>query len=329
MEEAMEEVRAQPRLAGAPHVDAVSLPQALRRLRQVTGVAEAAALRELEVLEAERQRLGDWQRRLEECTKAEASHAARERERLEADQEAFRDTLEEVQRREIAVKKKEADAARREKALLEAEAFIAGQRQGVEESLAKLKERVSALREEREAFDSRQKAHEDEVAALKKRALEAEESLATAKQEEDALKERVRVAEEALAAERNLQHSGARRIADWASEASLALVPFGFAPIQVEAPPSSVADALPVLDSATERLGHLGEVLSARLEAEGQELSRVVAEHILVCLRSHDPTISLAPIVEGPVPETEEAAREGVQEVVDAVAARFVRTPEE
>jgi hypothetical protein len=89
-----------------------------------------------------------------------------------------------------------------------------------------------------------------------------------------------------------------------------------------------VADALPVLDSATERLGHLGEVLNAHLEAEGRELSRVVAEHILVCLRSHDPTISLAPIVEGPVPATEESARESVQEVIEIVAARFEPTPE-
>jgi hypothetical protein len=47
-----------------------------------------------------------------------------------------------------------------------------------------------------------------------------------------------------------------------------------------------------------------------------------------VCLRSHDPSISLAPIVEGPVPETEEAARESVQEVVEVVAARFERSPE-
>ena len=54
---------------------------------------------------------------------------------------------------------------------------------------------------------------------------------------------------------------------------------------------------------------------------------RMVAEHILTCLRSHDPAISLAPVVDGPVVETEATTREGVREVVDFVAAYFKREP--
>ena len=53
----------------------------------------------------------------------------------------------------------------------------------------------------------------------------------------------------------------------------------------------------------------------------------MVAEHILTCLRSHDPTISLTLVVDGPVAETEAAARDSVREVVDFVAAYFKREP--
>ena len=53
----------------------------------------------------------------------------------------------------------------------------------------------------------------------------------------------------------------------------------------------------------------------------------MVAEHILTCLRSHDPAISLAPVIDGLVAETEASAREGVWDVVDFVAAYFKREP--
>jgi len=53
----------------------------------------------------------------------------------------------------------------------------------------------------------------------------------------------------------------------------------------------------------------------------------MVAEYILNCLRSHDPAISLAPVVDGPVAETEASARESVRDVVDFVAAYFKREP--
>ena len=95
------------------------------------------------------------------------------------------------------------------------------------------------------------------------------------------------------------QRIGAQRIIDWAGEASLALVPLGMSPIQVAEPLASIADALPVLDSASERLQRLEQILVGHLEAESRELCRMVAEYILTCLRSHDPAISLAPAVNG------------------------------
>jgi hypothetical protein len=83
------------------------------------------------------------------------------------------------------------------------------------------------------------------------------------------------------------------------------------------------------LDSAAERLQCLESTLVARLEAEGWELARVVVDHILTCFGSHDPAISLTPVLEGPIPEAEATAREGVREVVEVVAARFERvTPD-
>jgi hypothetical protein len=80
----------------------------------------------------------------------------------------------------------------------------------------------------------------------------------------------------------------------------------------------------PLLQSA-KCLQRLESTLVARLEAEGRELARIVVEHVLTCFRSHDPTISLTPVLEGPAPEAEAVARERVQEAVEIVAACFVR----
>jgi hypothetical protein len=44
-------------------------------------------------------------------------------------------------------------------------------------------------------------------------------------------------------------------------------------------------------------------------------------------LQSHDPAISLGPVIAGPVANTEDAAREAVQDAVETVATRFQRDP--
>ena len=121
--------------------------------------------------------------------------------------------------------------------------------------------------------------------------------------------------------------AGVQRIAAWAGEASTALVPLGMSPIPVSELPTSISDALPVLDSAADRLQRLDQILSACLETEGGKLCRAVIEYILTCFRSHDPAISLEPVIASPVADAEDAAREGVQDVVDAVVGRFQRDP--
>jgi hypothetical protein len=107
-------------------------------------------------------------------------------------------------------------------------------------------------------------------------------------------------------------HVGVQRIATWAGEASTALVPLGMSPIPVSELPKSISDALLVLDSTVDRLRRLDQILGARLEAEGGRLCPTVIEYILTCFWSHNPTISLEPVITGPVADTEDAARDGV-----------------
>jgi hypothetical protein len=117
--------------------------------------------------------------------------------------------------------------------------------------------------------------------------------------------------------------AGVQRIAAWAGEASTALVPLGMSSIPMSELPTSISDALLVLDSVIDRLRRLNQILGARLEAEGGRLCRAVIEYILTCFRSHDPAISLEPVITGPVAATEDVAQEGVQDVVELVAERF------
>jgi hypothetical protein len=117
--------------------------------------------------------------------------------------------------------------------------------------------------------------------------------------------------------------AGVQRIAAWAGEASTTLVPLGMSPIPVSELPTSISDALPVLDSAADCLRRLDQILGARLEAEGSRLCWAVIEYILTCFRSHDPAISLEPVIAGPMADTEDTARRGVQDTVGVVAERF------
>jgi hypothetical protein len=103
-----------------------------------------------------------------------------------------------------------------------------------------------------------------------------------------------------------------QRIIEWAGEASTTLVPLGMSPIPVSELPLSISDALPVLDSTANRLWRLDQILGARLEVEGSKLCRAVVDYVLMCFWSHDPTISLAPVIDGSVAAIEDAARDSV-----------------
>jgi hypothetical protein len=68
------------------------------------------------------------------------------------------------------------------------------------------------------------------------------------------------------------QRARVQRIAAWANEVSTVLVPLWVSPISVSELPTSISDALPVLDSATDCLRRLDQILGARLEVEGGRL---------------------------------------------------------
>ena len=105
------------------------------------------------------------------------------------------------------------------------------------------------------------------------------------------------------------------------------MVPLWVSPIPALVRPVSISDALPVLDFAADRLRRMDQILGARLETEGSRLCRSAIEYVLTCFRSHDPAVSLGPVIAGPVADAEDAAREGVQDVVDVVVGRFQRDP--
>jgi hypothetical protein len=104
-------------------------------------------------------------------------------------------------------------------------------------------------------------------------------------------------------------------------------MPLGVSPIPVSELPTSISDALPVLDLAADHLRRLDQILGTRLEAEGGRLCKAVIEYLLTCFRSPDPAISLEPVIAGPVADTEDATRESVQNTVEVVAERFQRDP--
>ena len=109
--------------------------------------------------------------------------------------------------------------------------------------------------------------------SAEKRKAELEERSREVEAAKAALDTRVQEAvQEAVRKLQEEQRVGAQRIADWASEASLALVPLGTSPIQVAEQPTLIADALPVLNSASDRLRRLEPILAGHLEAEGREL---------------------------------------------------------
>jgi hypothetical protein len=149
-------------------------------------------------------------------------------------------------------------------------------------------DRLSALRTDLEA----------RTQSLEDRRLRQEEESRSLFQWLEALKHREAEVEELLAEQR----TGVQRITKWVDEASTTLEPLRLSPIHVAEAPSSISSVHPELDSAAERLQRLESSLLACLEAKGRELAQMVVDHVLTCFRSHDPAISLTPVLEGPLP---------------------------
>jgi hypothetical protein len=289
-----------------PNLVKVPLPCLLVKAHRAMEEAEAGFRQEWEELEAERRRLSDWERRLGDRIQVVASHAAEERAQLKREREVQRKKMRRVIDREMAV-------ARREKAATQKEAEVELEERSTHQSIDAAKTMAKMIDDERAILKQREVAVQEGEARLA--ALQTDMEART-----QDLKEREAKVEEFLAE----QHAGVERIVKWVGEASTSLEPLRLSPIQVAEAPS-LDTILLALDSAADRLQRLESTLVGRLQAEGQELARVVVDYVLTCFRSHDPAISLNPVLVGPVPEAEAAAREGVQEAVEIMAARFER----
>jgi hypothetical protein len=175
-------------------------------------------------------------------------------------------------------------------------------------------------------------SHEAEVVAwlqeLQKREEAMEEELAAGtrrlQEREVALREREAKVEELLA-ERS---ANIDRITSWVGAVNPMLEALGANPVRVSGASSPLGAALQVLDSTAERLWDVEASIQDLLETEGRVVARGMAEYILTSFRSHDPAIPLTPVLVGPLRATAAAAREGVQEAAEMVAARARHRPE-
>ncbi|KAJ1296110.1 hypothetical protein BS78_01G273800 [Paspalum vaginatum] len=326
---------------GSPPPAEGELEEALDDAQEALQLEWARLQQEREGLDGWRARLGE---QIEAATaqhtqtRAELSTARTE---LDADRAAFHEDLQRLIGRERAVGIREKQAEVGEARLKLEQAKLGSAWKGVEQrrqELVEVSERQAAVNAELDKMKLRLVEREAAVAAREDSVTQREASAkalrdsaarqaATLKVREDWVKSREAeladqerqllaeraaleklkqgAAQQAAVEDQEQMRAGLQHIADWAGEASSALVPLGLSPIRVTEPPSTIADAFPVLDSAVERLQRLDSTLGERLEAEGRELCRLVVEHLLVCFRSHDPAISLDPVIAGPEEEAE------------------------
>jgi hypothetical protein len=104
-------------------------------------------------------------------------------------------------------------------------------------------------------------------------------------------------------------------------------VPLNFSPFRTVDPVEEVSATLPILNSVGAKMLKLEEVIGSQLEAEGRALAEAVVEYLPTCFRSQDPQISLEPVAQGPVAETEEATQAGIQDTVKLIAVQFDHEP--
>jgi hypothetical protein len=110
----------------------------------------------------------------------------------------------------------------------------------------------------------------------------------------------------------------AQRVWSFLGQADAVLASFGFSPVRTGGAAPEGGVAVPLLDSAVAKISQLEDHVGSRIEEEGRALAQAVVKHVLMCFHSHDPAISLEPVVQGPAEEPAEAA---------AAALKKLRTP--
>jgi hypothetical protein len=208
--------------------------------------------------------------------------------------------------------------------MAEGEAKLAALEEEETTRIQELQEREAAVEEELAAETRR--LQEREVALQEKEAKVEEELAAGSRRLQDcevALQEKEAKVEEFLA-ERS---ASIDRIVRWVGEVNPTLDTLGLSPIQVTETPPSLGAILPLLDCTAERLQDTEVAILDLLETEGRAIARGMAEYILTCLRSHDLSCPLTPILVGPVRATAAATQESVQEAAHMVATRVRHCP--
>jgi hypothetical protein len=304
--------------------------------------------REWEKLEAERQRLSDWEVRLGDRINTASAWHAKERAQLELEREILQERQEEARVREAAALQREKAATRREAEALEGLIAVEEMKQAVADRERTARELVAQARKASAAVEAEKATLADLAVALARReeglsAREAEEAarLQELQRREEAVEEELaagtrRLQErEAALRERDAkvegllaeQRAGIDRLTRWVGAVNPLLEALGANPIWVPEAPSPFGAALQLLDSTARRLQDVEGGIQDLLETEGRAVARGMAEYILTSFRSHDPAVQLTPVLVGPLRATAAAAREGVQEAVDMVAARLRRRP--
>jgi hypothetical protein len=265
------------------------------------------------------------------------------------EREILQERQEEARVREAAALQREKAATRREAEALEGLIAVEEMKQAVADRERTARELVAQARKASAAVEAEKATLADLAAALARR----EEGLAAREAEEAArlqeLQRREEAVEEELAAgtrrlqereaalrERDAkvegllaeQRAGIDRLTRWVGAVNPLLEALGANPIWVPEAPSPFGAALQLLDSTARRLQDVEGGIQDLLETEGRAVARGMAEYILTSFRSHDPAVQLTPVLVGPLRATAAAAREGVQEAVDMVAARLRRRPE-
>jgi hypothetical protein len=154
--------------------------------------------------------------KLQQELKGKASDAALAEEKLKVKGES-------LDRRETDLARREMDLARRKKDLAFREEMLTRRGELLAEHELEAEKKEKEVEEQVRQFNAAQAAQGFQAVEATRKALED------------------------LQAE---HRTGVQRIAAWAGEASMALVPLGMSPISVSELPTSISDVLPVLDSA-------------------------------------------------------------------------------
>jgi len=270
----------------------VPLPRVLVMTHRAMEEAEAAFRREWEKLEAERQRLSDWDRHLKNHIQQASSRAADEQAKFEKEREAHHVKVSRIFDREVTVVLREKAVAQKEKEVDQKERS-ARDTMNTAKAMAKLIDDEQATLNHREQDLSRREVtvteEETRLSALRTDLTRREEIITgegtrlaalrivleaqCQRQEEESrsLLHRLQVLKnheaevEGLLAE---QRAGVQRIANWVGEASTAQEPLGLSPIQVAEAPASIIAVLLALDSTAECLQCLESTLVAHCKKQ-------------------------------------------------------------